>query len=267
MRACPSASNLNPIMKIRLDKLLVERKLVPTVEKAQAMIMAGLVAVEGELVSIAGKPVLDSAAVTIQPLPQFVSRGAEKLRGAFQAFQFLIQNCVAMDIGISTGGFTDFLLQHGAGRVFGVDVGYGQLDLKIRRDPRVVLLERTNARNLTKAALVHACRDNQAALADLDQIRLVVMDVSFISVTKILVAITPFVLQNCHFVVLIKPQFEAKREEVGKGGIIRDPALQLQIVDRVRAQLGGAFRVLGQCASPIQGTKGNQEYFIYLVQR
>ncbi len=250
--------------KIRLDTLLLDNQLAPTQEKAQFLIMSGNVLVNDQKIDKCGHQVKPDAIIRIlHDSPKYVSRGAEKLAGAIAHFNIPVQDQVAMDIGISTGGFSDYLFQHGAKAIIGIDVGYGQLDLKIRHNPNLLLLERTNARNLTNVDLtLH--RDKHPSPGLFFSPTLVVMDVSFISVTKILPIIPQLVDPNAVYVILIKPQFEAHKSEIGKGGIITDPAIHTHILDRVKATLTPQFTILGECDSPITGTKGNKEFFFYL---
>ncbi|NBV41777.1 TlyA family RNA methyltransferase [bacterium] len=251
-------------MKIRLDKLLVDNAHVPTREKAQFLIMTGQVLVNDQKITKSGQMVkTDSRIRLLSELPRYVSRGGDKMAGAFAAFGFPIEDRTALDVGISTGGFTDFLLQHGAKQVVGVDVGYGQVDLKIRRDPRVAMIERVNIRSLTRSQLHEAMITNQYATEWLDAIDLVVMDVSFISVLKVLPAVRNLVPAG-DYIILVKPQFEAERDEVGKGGIIKDEALIDAIVQRVIDGVADLFSIQDRCLSPLKGTKGNQEVFLWL---
>ncbi len=247
------------MQKERLDKLLVQRHMAQSREKAQELIAEGRVLVGHIPASKSGSWVRLDVDVQVTSIgPHYVGRGANKLVGAHEAFGFSVAGRVAMDVGISTGGFTDYLLQQGASKVVGIDVGYGQLDFRLRQDPRVVLLERTNARQLKTETL------HQAMGAFVSQIDLVVMDLSFISVTKVLPHIATLVQPASDFVILIKPQFEAERHEVGKGGIISDEALRQRIFSRVEAALSDTFVLQDRCDSPISGTKGNREAFFWL---
>ena len=244
-------------MKKRLDKLLVERGLASTRERAQALILAGKVLVDGQKVEKAGAGIENDA--TLRLLGEdlkYVSRGGLKLEKAIAHWKTEVSGKVCLDIGASTGGFTDCLLQHEAKLVIAVDTGYGQLDMKLRRDPRVRLLEKTNARYLRPEQVEEA-------------IDLVVMDVSFISATLVLPAVVhaafpPDQKAGRQVIVLVKPQFEAGREQVGKGGIVRDQAAQLGAVEKVRR----ALIELG-CGhtdfidSPILGAEGNREFLLY----
>jgi len=237
-------------MKTRLDRLMVERGLAESREKAQALIMAGEVLVGGQKAVKPGQAVAADVAVEVRSRPPFVSRGGFKLAAALAHFHIAVVGKVCLDVGASTGGFTDALLQAGAARVHCVDVGSGQLDWKLRTDPRVVVHDRINARELTFEDI-----GELAALA--------VCDVSFISVTLVLPALVPLVAPAGEMVILVKPQFEAGRGQVGKGGIVRDPAVHRAACDRV----AGAVRQFGFAAdimeSPILGAEGNKEFLLH----
>jgi 23S rRNA (cytidine1920-2'-O)/16S rRNA (cytidine1409-2'-O)-methyltransferase len=240
-------------VKSRIDKLLVERGLAPSRERAQAMILAGKVLVNQQKVEKSGAMVEESAAIRLlgEDL-RYVSRGGLKLERGLQHWRIEVSGRVCLDIGASTGGFTDCLLQHGAARVIAVDTGYGQIDLRLRNDPRVHLLEKTNARYLRREDVGEA-------------VEFVAMDVSFISATLLLPAVLQAAGEKLEsMVVLVKPQFEVGRERVGKGGIVRDPAAQQAAVDRVRkalAELGwGNAEAID---SPILGAEGNREFLLY----
>jgi 23S rRNA (cytidine1920-2'-O)/16S rRNA (cytidine1409-2'-O)-methyltransferase len=238
----------------RLDRVLVERGLVETREKAQALILAGNVLVEGRKIEKAGTLVDAAAAIEIlPPKSRYVGRGGMKLEAALAELRWDVQGLVCLDIGSSTGGFVDCLLQHGAARVIAVDVGTSQLDWRLRQDPRVRLLERTNARYLTWEQI--------GEKADL-----ITMDVSFISATRILPALPQFAKPGARLLVLVKPQFEVGKGQVGKGGIVRDAALHEQAVAQVHecaASLGFADSRAFPC--PILGAEGNQEFFLAAV--
>ncbi|MFZ0590818.1 MAG: TlyA family RNA methyltransferase [Bryobacteraceae bacterium] len=238
--------------KHRLDRSLVDRGLAASREKAQALILAGEVSVDGQKATKPGQPVgLDSKLEVQQPL-RYVSRGGLKLEAALREFAVSPRDKVCLDVGTSTGGFTDCLLQHGALRVHCVDTGAGQIDWKLRTDPRVVLHERTNARYLQ--------------VADIGEpLSLIVCDVSFISVTLILPALIPLLSPTGDLVILVKPQFEVGRENVGKGGIVRDPALHAQARDRVRAALETRQFKTQSMESPILGAEGNREFFLHAM--
>ncbi|MFC2020352.1 TlyA family RNA methyltransferase [Chloroflexota bacterium] len=236
--------------KKRIDSLLVERGLVESRSKAQAMIMAGEVMVEGKAVIKAGTLVAEEAAITLAEPPPFVGRGGLKLDYALDRFRLDVTSRVVADVGASTGGFTDCLLKHGASRVYAIDVGYGQLDYRLRRDSRVVVMERVNARYPVTLP---------------ERIDLATLDVSFISVEKVIPSIARLVKDGGYLLVLIKPQFEARREEVGKGGVIKQPAVHARVLGRFIAWATvQSFRLGGLIASPILGASGNREFFILL---
>jgi 23S rRNA (cytidine1920-2'-O)/16S rRNA (cytidine1409-2'-O)-methyltransferase len=238
------------LTKRRIDILLVERGLVESQAKAQAMIMAGEVAVEGTAVTKPGTLVKEEAAITIAAPPSFVSRGGIKLAYALDQFQLDVSDKVAADIGASTGGFTDCLLKRGARRVYAIDVGRGQLDYRLRQDPRVVVIEGVNARY---------------PLALPEKVDLATIDVSFISVEKVIPSVAQSVQENGYLVVLIKPQFEAGRREVGKGGIIKDPLIHARVLGRFIAWLTEKkLRLGGLLPSPLPGASGNREFFVLL---
>lgn len=237
--------------KARLDVLLVEQGLAESRERARALILAGRVQVEGRRADKPGTPVAADARVEVEaPLP-FVSRGGVKLRAALEAFGVRPAGRVALDVGASTGGFTDCLLQAGAARVYAVDVGFGQLDRRLRNDPRVVPLERTNIRHLTRDALTPA--------PDLGTI-----DASFISLTLILPVVAGLLDPPGEVVALVKPQFEAGRKAVGKGGVVRDPAVHRRVLDvTVAAMQAAGFGVQAVLRSPLRGPKGNVEFLMW----
>ena len=239
--------------KTRLDSLLVARGLAQSRERARALVLAGQVQVNGQ----AGTAVAETATVTLrQPDHPWVGRGGLKLAHALDRFAIDVPGKTALDVGASTGGFTDVLLERGAARVVALDVGHGQLDWKLRQDPRVVVLEGVNARYLRSEDLP----------PDLQRFAVITIDVSFISLRLILPAVAPRVAERGHVIALVKPQFEAGREEVGKGGIIRDP----RIHERVVADVADAARQVGLQKiavepSPVAGAEGNQEFFLLLV--
>ncbi len=240
-------------MKKRLDILVTERGLVESREKAKTLIMAGQVYVDGQKADKPGDTFSDDAAVEVRGkgLP-YVSRGGLKLEKAMREFGLQLQGRTCMDIGASTGGFTDCMLQNGAQRVYSVDVGYGQLAWSLRTDPRVVNLERTNARYLTREQVP-------------EEIGFFSVDVSFISLTLILPAVRPLLAEHGQAVCLIKPQFEAGREKVGKKGVVRDKAVHEEVIEKIRSfALENGFSVLGLTFSPVKGPEGNIEYLIYL---
>lgn len=242
--------------KQRLDILLVERELCSSRQQAQRLILAGEVTVNGQVIDKPGTEVETTAQIEIQAHPPYVSRGGEKLAKALKEFAIPLDGRICLDGGISTGGFTDCLLQAGAKRVYGVDVGYGQVDWRLRNDPRVVLRERTNLRYLTPLELYG--EDQPADLA--------VVDVSFISLTKILPALWQLLQPPREAVLLVKPQFEVGRSRVGKKGVVRDPQDQADAIFQVlqtAQQLGWQYRGLKD--SPIQGPAGNIEYLLWLA--
>ncbi len=242
-----------PKNKERLDVLMVQQGLATSREKAKAAIMAGLVFAGGERLDKPGLdlPVSTTLELRGQTLP-FVSRGGLKLAKAVEVFGLSFAGQVVADIGASTGGFTDCALQNGAVRVYAIDVGYGQLDWKLRTDPRVVSLERTNARYLTRQSLP-------------EQVDWVVCDVAFISLTKIMPAMQAILQNHGQVVTLIKPQFEAGREHVGKKGVVRNPAVHDLVLQNVLSEAGRqGFVVRGLDYSPIRGPEGNIEYLAWL---
>ena len=218
--------------------------------KAQALIMAGQVVVNGMVAVKPGTLVTAEAIIDILKPPPFVSRGGIKLDYALDQFRLNVSNLVVADIGASTGGFTDCLLQRGASRVYAIDVGYGQLDYRLRQDPRVVTMERVNARYPVILP---------------EKLALATIDLSFISVEKVIPSVAGLLERNGYLIVLIKPQFEAKRGEVGKGGVIKDPRLHAKVLGRFLAwTVQQDFRLKGLVASPILGASGNREFFVLL---
>lgn len=242
-----------PVSKERLDRLLVDRGLAPSREKAQALIMAGEVLIDGQKAQKPGETVSRACVIEVLSRPRFVGRGGLKLQAALERFGVHPAGKTCLDIGASTGGFTDCLLQNGAARVHAVDVGHGQFDWGLRNDPRVVVYEGLNARHLTVEQLG-------------EPVDLIVCDVSFISVTLILPAAAPILKPEGEMIVLVKPQFEAGREQVGKGGIVRDPAVQQACCDRVVAAaeaLGFRSEIMD---SPILGAEGNREFLLHATR-
>jgi 23S rRNA (cytidine1920-2'-O)/16S rRNA (cytidine1409-2'-O)-methyltransferase len=242
-------------MKCRLDKLLVERGVTPSRERAQALILAGRVLVNEQKQEKPGSSVpCDANLRLLGEDLRYVSRGGLKLEAALQHWKIDLSQKFCLDVGASTGGFTDCMLQHGAARVLAIDTGYGQIAQKLRDDPRVTLMERTNARHIKPG-------DLPAGITFLG------MDVSFISATLILPAVIPTAFREANgaeSVVLVKPQFEAGREHIGKGGIVRDPAAHQLAIDKVRAcvaSLGG--EAIEVTDSPILGAEGNREFLLY----
>jgi 23S rRNA (cytidine1920-2'-O)/16S rRNA (cytidine1409-2'-O)-methyltransferase len=240
----------------RLDAVLLARGLTVSRERGRAMILAGRVRVDGVVVAKAGHPTAPDADISlIEPDHPYVSRGGVKLAHALDVFAVDPAGCLALDVGASTGGFTDVLLRRGARRVVALDVGHGQLDWRIRSDPRVHVVEHVNARTLTVAQL-----PDDARVFDL-----AVMDVSFISVRQVLPAIVPLLGGGADLVVLVKPQFEAGREEVVKGGLVHDPTVHARvIVDVAHAATALGLSRVATTESPITGSEGNREFFLHL---
>ncbi|MFC1840314.1 TlyA family RNA methyltransferase [Thermodesulfobacteriota bacterium] len=243
----------NSKKKTRLDQILVNKGLVESRQKAKAMIMAGEVMVNGVKQDKPGHTFYESSEITLKTASiPYVSRGGLKLEAAIDHFKIDVNDRVMLDIGASTGGFTDCLLQNGAKKVITVDVGYGQLHWKLRQDPRVIIFEKTNARHLTPE---HINEPAEGA----------VIDVSFISLKIIIPVITQLLPGDSFIVALIKPQFEAGKEQVGKGGVIKDPDLHQSIVSNIREFcIDTGWKVEGYIPSPILGPKGNREFLIYL---
>jgi 23S rRNA (cytidine1920-2'-O)/16S rRNA (cytidine1409-2'-O)-methyltransferase len=242
--------------RIRLDALLVERGLAPSRERARAIVLAGGVRVDGTPVTKAGAQVDPAANIAVDaPDHPYVGRGALKLAHALDVFGIAVEGRRALDIGASTGGFTEVLLQRGAALVVALDVGRGQLDWKLRTDPRVVVRERVNARALRAEHLP------EGALP----LQIVTADVSFISVRLILPALPPLLADDADIVILVKPQFEAGRSDVGKGGIVRDESVHQRVIAEVTAAaLALGLTRAGLTESPITGAEGNREYLIHL---
>jgi 23S rRNA (cytidine1920-2'-O)/16S rRNA (cytidine1409-2'-O)-methyltransferase len=240
--------------KLRLDILLAQRALAPSREAARRLIMAGEVRVEGEIRDKPGMKVPADAEIEIQQAPRFVSRGGEKLLGAFDAFSasgLAVEGKICADVGASTGGFTDCLLQHGAAKVYAIDVGYGQLDFRLRADERVVVMERTNARHLESLS---------------EPVAWVVADTSFISLRYLFPVFRGWLAESAQLVVLIKPQFEAGKEHVGKGGVVRDPTTHYRVlVEVLSAALREGYVVRGLVPSPLKGPSGNVEFLAWLA--
>ena len=236
--------------KQRLDLLMVERALAESREKAQALIMAGEVLVGDKLIDKPGTKIDSSAEITVKSKPRFVSRGGEKLAEALDAFPVDVSGRICADVGASTGGFTDCLLQNGAAKVYAIDVGYGQLDYRLRQDARVVVIERTNARYLERLA---------------EPVSLAVIDASFISLRLLLPVIKNWLTPQADVIPLIKPQFEAGQQDVGKGGVVKDPRVHARVLDEVltATQFEG-FTVHGLIKSPLKGPAGNIEFLAWL---
>lgn len=243
-------------MKVRIDRLLVERGLVPSRERAQAMIIAGRVLANEQKIAKPGATVEDTVEIRLLGDDmKYVSRGGLKLERALEHWKIDLHGKTCADVGASTGGFTDCMLQHGAAHVIAIDTGYGQIDAKLRNDPRVKLLEKTNARYLEPSQMA-------------EPVQFVAMDVSFISATLVLPAVAKagFGAAAGELVVLVKPQFEVGRELVGKGGIVRDESAQLAAVEKVKAtvtELGG--QNIEVIDSPILGTEGNREFLLHAL--
>lgn len=237
--------------KQRLDILITERGEADSREKARAMIMAGEVLVDGKQIDKPGTKVAADAEIVVKAKPRFVSRGGEKLAGALDAFPVNVSGRICADVGASTGGFTDCLLQNGAAKVYAIDVGYGQIAYSLRTNPRVVVIERTNARYLEALA---------------EPVSLVVMDASFISLKLLLPVIRGWLTPQADVIPLIKPQFEAGQHDVGKGGVVRDHDVHARVLDEVLtfAQSEG-FAVRGLIKSPLKGPAGNVEFLAWLA--
>ncbi len=239
--------------KIRLDMLLVDRGLVSTRQQAISTILSGNVYLEGQQADKAGRLVSEDADISIKAQMPYVGRGGLKLEEAIRSFNIRPEGKIALDIGASTGGFTDCLLQHGAKKVYAIDVGYGQLHWKLRNDPRVINLEKT-----------HILKFDWELITD--HIDIATLDLSFISVTYILPALKEHLPADCVIVILVKPQFEVGKGEVGKGGIVRNMDKVLQAVKKVKEFAEGmGFEVRGLIPSPILGQKGNVEYLLYIT--
>lgn len=236
--------------KQRLDVLMFERELSPSREKARAMIMAGEVLVDGVPVTKPGTPTQDTAIIEVKAKPKYVSRGGDKLAGALEAFPIDITSRICADVGASTGGFTDCLLQNGATKVYAIDVGYGQIAFNLRNDARVAVIERTNARYLETLA---------------EPVSLVVIDASFISLRLLLPVIKNWLTPQAEIIPLIKPQFEAGLHDVGKGGVVRDPLIHTRVLEETLtfAQEIG-LSPLGLIQSPLKGPAGNIEFLAWL---
>lgn len=243
--------------RTRLDQLVVARGLAASRERAQALILANQVSVNGKHVTKAGTQVDDADVVELKtPDHPWVSRGGLKLVRALDAFSIDVTGALALDIGASTGGFTDVLLHHGAARVIAIDVGHNQIDWKLRQDPRVVVREGLNARYLTPDDLP----------ADARAFDIVTIDVSFISLAHILPVLPPLLKSTSRVVALVKPQFEAGRDDVGKGGIVRDPAIHERVIaDVTRSAAEVGLKRLGLEPSPIEGAEGNREFLLCLA--
>ena len=241
--------------KVRIDLLLVQKNLAESREKARAMIMAGLVHVDEVRIDKPGHLASPSSQILVkEPYPPYVSRGGVKLEAALEAFSVDVTDKVILDVGASTGGFTDCLLQRGAGKVIAVDVGYGQLHWKLRKDPRVRVLEKTNIRNLEPGALE-------------GEVDGAVIDVSFISLKLVVPVVARLVKDRGFIITLVKPQFEVGKGQVGKGGVVRDPALHEEVLEGlIRFFRAQDWEAAAQMPSPILGPKGNREFLVHLVR-
>ena len=250
---------MSPAAKRRLDIALVDRGLVASRERARALILAGDVKVNGQVATKAGTAVSDDAHIALAvPDHPYVGRGGVKLAHALDAFALDVRGRSALDIGASTGGFTDVLLQRGAARVVALDVGHGQLDWKLRSDPRVAVMERVNARALTASDVPPGSHP----------FGIITVDVSFISLRHILPVIPPLLAPDGDVVALVKPQFESQRDEVGKGGIVRDDAVHRRVIDEVTAAADAlALERRGLVDSPITGMEGNREFLAWFRHR
>jgi 23S rRNA (cytidine1920-2'-O)/16S rRNA (cytidine1409-2'-O)-methyltransferase len=238
-------------VSIRLDQAMVERGLVDTRSRAKSFIMAGDILINGEKETRAGRTVAATDTISFKEKPRFVSRGGEKLDHALEAFGIDVSGLVAADLGASTGGFTDCLLQRGATKVFAVDVGYGQLDEKLRTDPRVIVMERENARYLESLP---------------EPIAITSIDVSFISLKLMFPVVAQMSAPAARCVPLIKPQFEAGRADIGKGGVVRDPAVHRRVLETALASaIEHGLHPRGLVASPLRGPAGNVEFLAHLV--
>jgi len=239
------------VPKQRLDNLLVTRELAENKSRAQALIMAGKVTVSGKIITKSGTLVDEDAELKLAEKLPYVSRGGIKLAHALDEFKIDVASLTAMDVGASTGGFTDCLLQRGAKRVYAIDVGYGQLDYKLRQDTRVVVIDRVNAHYPFSLP---------------EKVNMATIDLSFISVTKVIPNIVEHLAPPSFMIILYKPQFEAKRKEVGKGGIIKDPQVHALILGRFIAwAVNHDLRLRGLVASPILGAEGNREFLVFLT--
>lgn len=239
-------------MKIRLDQLLFKKGITESRQKARALIIEGKIIVNGEKIEKPGALVDEESVITVcgQTL-RYVSRGGLKLEHAIKEFSIDVKDKTAMDVGASTGGFTDCLLQHGAKRVYAIDVGYGQLAWKLRMDNRVIPIERTNIRHMKRDRIP-------------EDIDIATVDVSFISLRLVIPKVLEFLKPDGEIVALIKPQFEVGRGEVDKGGIIKDPKKRIKVVEEIKKFFESlALKVIGVVESPIKGQKGNIEYLIY----
>ena len=239
-------------VKVRLDSLLIERGLVTTRQQAIGLILSGNILVDGIKIEKAGKAVPEDAEIVVKETLRYVGRGGLKLEEAIRSFNLNVKDKSAIDIGASTGGFTDCLLQHGAKKVYAVDVGYGQLHWRLRQDPRVINIEKT-----------HILKFDWRLIQD--PIDIAAVDLSFISVTRIFPVLCEHLQQSATVIILVKPQFEVGKGEVGKGGIVRNMDKIQKAVDKVISHaVKAGFKVRGLIKSPITGQKGNIEYLLYI---
>lgn len=239
--------------KKRIDIMLTDLGLAKTRHKAQAMLMAGLVSVNNKAVTKSGALIEEGSSISLKDQLPYVSRGGLKLVHAIRQFGIKTTDLTALDIGASTGGFTDCLLKHGAKKVYSVDVGYGQMDFDLRRDERVTLIERTNARYPFPLP---------------EQVDIATIDISFISFRKVLMSVTEKLKPSGNLIILIKPQFEADKADVGKGGVVRDPKIHAKIIGRsINWLIENEFRLLSVTPSPILGPAGNREFFFHVKSR
>ncbi len=241
---------MKPAAKIRLDQLLVDRGLAPSREKARALIIAGQVLVDGQKSDKPGHPIAIESRIEVLETMPYVSRGGYKLAAALDRWSIDVKGRLCLDVGSSTGGFTDCLLQRGARHITAIDVGKGQLDWKLRNDPRVTVREGVNARYLKPEDFE-------------ERFDLAVCDASFISTTLLLPAFAPLLAPNGEMVILVKPQFESQREQVGKGGIVRDPEVHRAACQRVQARVNELGFHSDIIESPILGAEGNREFLLY----
>jgi 23S rRNA (cytidine1920-2'-O)/16S rRNA (cytidine1409-2'-O)-methyltransferase len=239
--------------KKRLDARIQEMHPEFSRQQIQSWIMQGKARIEGIVVTKPGMQVADDVVIEfVVEQPKYVSRAGFKLEKALDHFGIDVHNCVVLDAGLSTGGFTDCLLQRGAKKIYGIDVGYGQVHEKIRNDPRVIVMERTNLRELKTVS---------------ELVDVVTLDLSFISVLKVMDAVNAVLKAGGRLIVLIKPQFEAQKEDVGRGGIIKDPAIHKEVIERVtRGIQSCGFHLIGVIDSPIEGTSGNKEFLAHFVK-
>ncbi len=244
--------NYGSTKKARLDNVVFDKGLAESREKARALILEGSILVNGIVVDKAGAQVRPDDLISAQSKMPFVSRGGQKLAHALTTFSISVAGKTTMDVGASTGGFTDCLIQNGASKIYAVDVGYGQFSWKLRNDPRVVLMEKTNIRYLDHEKVP-------------EQVDMAVIDVSFISLLKVIPKVLDFLKIPGEIIALIKPQFEAGRKDVGKGGVVRDENTRIEVVERIKVEsVKMGLQIAGTTPSPIRGPKGNVEYLIYL---